>query len=387
MRSVLKALAIGGLAALALIFVMRGSASASTDATCAPAAGFVPQFCVNVPTGSSARRETTVALNPISSTRTDLRVEAGIPASEILRLATTLDGAADRVETVFGRSFTARPRVLVFATPDSFARGASELFGYSAETAHQAAAAYGGIVDQATLTVAVDWRAAGSDLPGLLAHELVHVMIRDIAGSSGELPAWFEEGLATVVQREDALPSDTDALVARSLVANRVVSLEDLRTLGDWHRGFQRVGRPQYAVAAAAVRDLQERVGTAGLVQVLAEVGAGDSFAGAYGALGHGSLETFTRDFDTPTTRGRAAVSAAQSPAGDVAWTLYSFTPATAVTVRISSAHGYDLTFTVTTDALGMYRGTFGSTATPGTYALTASSGALRADATIITAR
>jgi len=99
---------------------------------------------------------------------------------------------------------------------------------------------YGGVVDQGTLTIAVDWRAVGGDLSGLLAHELVHVMIRDITGRDAPLPAWFEEGLATVVQREDALAADTDALIAESLLSNGVVTLDQLATLRDWHRTFAR---------------------------------------------------------------------------------------------------------------------------------------------------
>ena len=188
-----KVAAVGGLALLALVFVWRGGAAASSDASCAPTSGFVVQFCVNVPSGPAARRDTTVPLYAVATATTDLRVEAGIPANEIVRVAIALDNAALRVERVFGRHFSERPRVLLFATPASFARGAEEIFDYSPETALLAANSYGGIVDQATLTIAVDWRAVGGGLSGLLAHELVHVMIRDITGRDARLPAWFEE--------------------------------------------------------------------------------------------------------------------------------------------------------------------------------------------------
>src|SRR6266849_6097073 len=156
MKSWTKVVAATGLAVLALVFVWRGGAAASSEATCAPTGGFVVQFCVNVPSGQAVRRNTTVPLYAVATTRTDLRVEAGIPSTEILRVATALDNAAERVERVFGRPFSERPRVLLFATPASFARGAKELFDYSPETALLAARSYGGIVDQATLTIAVD---------------------------------------------------------------------------------------------------------------------------------------------------------------------------------------------------------------------------------------
>ena len=383
MKVWLKVLVALALAVLALVFVWRSGAAASSDATCAPTAGFVVQFCVNVPGGPSVRRDTTVPLYAVATTRTDLRVEAGIPASEILRVASALDNATQRVERVFGRPFSERPRVLLFATPASFARGAEEIFNYSKETAVLAADSYGGIVDQASLTIAVNWRAVGGDLSGLLAHELVHVMVRDIAGRDAHLPAWFEEGFATVIQREDALAADTDALVAQSLRANGVVRLSELQTLADWHRTFARVGLPQYAVAALAVRAMEARVGQEGLVTALVAVGGGASFEDAYAALGTGALTTFVATFDAATGEGPAiAVTETASASGDRGWTLYSFPPNSVVRVQISGVtNGYDLAFTVTADDRGIFRGSFGSTAAVGAYTIAATSGALEASA------
>ena len=389
MKVWMKAVAIGGLAVLALLFVWRGGAAASSDASCAPTSGFVVQFCVNVPSGPAVRRDTTVPLHAVATTRTDLRVEAGIPATEILRVATVVDDAALRVERVFGRPFSERPRVLLFATPASFARGAEEIFDYSPETALLAANSYGGIVDQATLTIAVDWRAVGGDLPGVLAHELVHVMVRDIVGRDARLPAWFDEGFATIIQREDSLADDTDALLAQSLRANGVVKLDQLGTLVDWHRTFARVGRPQYAVAALAVRGMEARVGQEGLVEALVAVGGGASFETAYAALGSGTLETFVERFDAAQDdRGQIAVTQTSNGTGDHGWTLYAFPPNSVVRVRISGvSNGYELAFTVTADDRGMFRGSFGSTAAAGAYTIAATSGALHASAQIANQR
>jgi len=389
MKVWMKVVAALALAVLALVFVWRSGAAASNDASCAPTNGFVVQFCVNVPSGQTVRRDTTVPLYAVASMRTDLRVEAGIPASEIVRVANTLDNAAQRVERVFGRPFSQRPRVLLFATPASFARGAEEIFDYSPETALLAANSYGGMVDQATLTIAVDWHAVGGDVSGLLAHELVHVMVRDITGRDARLPAWFEEGFATVIQREDALAADTDALMAQSLRANGVVTLEQLETLPDWHRTFARVGRPQYAVAALAVRAMDARVGQGGLVTALVAVGAGASFEDAYAALGTGALETFVASFDAVKEDGaEIAVTETSNASGDRGWTLYAFPPNSVVRVHISGvSNGYDLVFTVTADDRGMFRGSFGSTATAGAYTIAATSGALHASAEIANTR
>jgi hypothetical protein len=385
----MKLAVTGAVAVLALVFAWRSGAAASSDATCAPTSGFVVQFCVNVPSGSVAvRRDTTVPLNSVNTARTDLRVEAGIPATEIVRVANALDETALRVERVFGRPFSERPRVLLFATPASFAKGAEEIFDYSPETARLAADSYGGIVDQATLTIAVDWRAVGGDLSGLLAHELVHVMIRDISGRDARLPAWFEEGFATTIQREDALAADTDALLARSLRANGVVRLDQLATLPDWHRSFARVGRPQYALAALAVRAMEARVGLTGFVTALAGVGAGATFEDAYAALGTGTLSAFVTSFDSAEAKAEIAVTETVNASGDHGWTLYAFPPNSIVRVRITGVgNGYDLGFTVTADGQGMFRGSFGSTAAAGVYTIAATSGALHASAEIANTR
>src|ERR1700737_1321911 len=106
MKLWMRAVAVAGLAGCAVVFVWRGGAAASTEATCAPTTGFVLQFCVNVPGGQVARRDTTVPLYAVTTLGTDLRVEAGIPVTESLRVAGAVDDAALRVECIFGRSFS-----------------------------------------------------------------------------------------------------------------------------------------------------------------------------------------------------------------------------------------------------------------------------------------
>jgi hypothetical protein len=213
-------------------------------------------------------------------------------------------------------------------------------------------------------------------------------MIRDIIGKDAQVPAWFEEGFATVIQREDSLAADTDGLAARSLRANGAVLLAQLETISDWHRTFARVGRPQYAVAALAVRTMEDGVGQDGLVAALIDVGAGASFEDAYAALGSGSLATFVATFDAvKAAEAQIAVTATAGTNGDFGWTLYSFSPNSEVRVHISgAANGYDLVFTVMSDQRGMFRGSFGSTALAGEYTIAATSGALHASAQIVNA-
>src|SRR5882762_8621557 len=192
MKSFLTVAGVATLAFLALAFVFRGEANASEGPTCAPTTGFIPQFCVNVPLGTSARRETTVPLSTVLTARADVRVESGVPAREVIRLAATVDNAIARVQGVFDRPFTSKPRILVFSSRASFARGTQDLFGYSPETAATVAATYGGVFDAQTRTIAVGWQSTtAANLPGLLAHELTHLATREIVGQDAVLPAWF----------------------------------------------------------------------------------------------------------------------------------------------------------------------------------------------------
>ena len=174
--------------------------------------------------------------------------------------------------------------------------------------------------------------------------------------------AWFEEGFATVIQREDALAADTDALVARSLRANGVVTLEQLATLPDWHRTFARVGRPQYAFAALAVARWRRGWGRGASSGRWSPSGAVRASRTRTRRSGTGRLEAFVASFDAVTEDGaEIAVSETSNASGDREWTLYAFPPNSVVRVRISGvSNGYDLAFMVTADDQGMFRGSLG---------------------------
>ncbi len=387
MKILLKVTGVGALALLALVFAFRSSASANDGPTCAPTTGFIPQFCINVPVGTSVRRETTVPLSTVLTVRADVRVESGIPAPEVVRLATSVDGAIARIEQVFDRPFTAKPRILVFATRASFARATQDLFGYSPETAASVAASYGGVFDAQTLTIAVSWQSTpGANLSSLLAHELTHLATREIVGQSATLPAWFEEGLAAKIQA-GATGIDADArLAARSLLANAPHTLDTVTTLAEWHKVYAKVGVGLYAVSAEVVNGIETQIGHGAMFAMLAEVGSGARFEDAYRAHAGEGLDEFVARFTsdlalTPT----AQVSTMLDGSGNLSWTLGAFAPNSDVRIAITG-RSYELAFTVRTDGTGMYRGTFGSTAALGIYTLTAQSATAHATATIDTA-
>ncbi|MDP9281095.1 MAG: hypothetical protein M3P38_03235 [Chloroflexota bacterium] len=387
MKNLLKIAGVGTLALLALVFVFRAQASANDGPFCAPTTGFVPQFCVNVPVGTSVRHETTVPLSTVLTTRADVRVESGIPAPEVVRLASAVDSAISRIEQVSGRPFSTKPRILVFATRASFARGTQDLFGYSPETAANVATSYGGVFDPQTLTIAVSWQStAGSNLSRLLAHELTHLATREIVGPDAVVPAWFEEGLAAEIEAGDA-GIDTDAqLAARSLLANAPRTLDTIATLADWHREYAKLGTALYAVSAEAVGALEAQIGRGAMFDLLTEVGRGARFEDAYRAHAGEDLDGFLArltggDAFQPTV----AVGTAPDTAGNLRWTLSGFAPDSDVRITISGS-GYDLAYMVRTDGIGMYRGSFGATAAAGSYTVTAQTTSIHAMGTIDTA-
>ena len=386
MKDLLKIAAVGTLALLALVLVFQRQASANDGPTCAPTTGLIPQFCVNMPVGQSVRRETDIPLSTVLTARADVRVEPGVPATEVIRLATNVDSGIARVEMVFGRQFTTKPRILVFATRASFIRGTQDLFGYSPETAANVAVSYGGVFDAETLTIAVNWQAAASaNLPSLVAHELTHLATRELVGRTAVLPAWFEEGLAAEIEAGDTGISAGAQAAARSLIANAPGTLDTITTLSEWHRAYADIGPALYAVSAEAVRAIEARIGKSAMFSLLAEVGAGARFEDAYQARSGETLaelvSRFTSDLALHPT---VIIATVPDEAGSFAWTLSAFAPNSDVKVRITGTR-YDLEYTVRTDSIGLYRGSFGSTAAPGAYTLTASTAEQHATATIDT--
>lgn len=384
MKRLLWPCALGLLGALALLVALRGEAAAGTAGGCAPTEDFVPAFCVNVPT-AAARRETTVPMTSLPSQRADVRVEAGITAADAAEITASVDRSIARVETALGSGFGARPRVLIFATSTTFATGAAELFSYSRETAAYVAGTYGGIFDRPTATIAVNWSAAGGARMGAaIEHELVHLMVRELTAGNA-IPVWLEEGIATVLEQESApgaVATEDEQLAGLAVAASGATSLEDLETLADWHRAYARIGRPLYAFSANAVRSVTARIGFAGLARVLGAVGRGERFDEAYRTLTGEAPAALSLRLAADAVPA-IAVGEAQDARGDRPFTVFAAVARAEVTVTISGTNGYRVSFTVRTDGLGLYRGSFGSTAAPGTYTVWAAGAA----ATIVTTR
>jgi hypothetical protein len=370
---------LAGLAAIALLVIFRGDAAASDDARdCVPTETFVPAFCLNVPT-SAVRHDTTVPLVSLPTERADVHVETTVPALDAVALATGVDRSVERLDTLFGHTYSLKPRILVFGTSASFAQGVRELFGYSKATAEQVAASYGGIFDRPTLTIAINWSASSRGrMNAAIAHELTHLMIRDI--TRGEpVPTWLDEGLATLVEEDaadGAISVGDEELSGRALAASGAAELAGLDALRDWHAAYAGFGRPLYAYAANAVRAMQSRIGWDRTLAVLADVGRGTRFDAAYLAAAGESVAGLQTRLESLSGPAIAATSA--DAAGIVRYTLFAARANAFVDITITGQNGYALTFTVRTDGAGMYRGTFGLTAAPGTYTVSGAGASAR---------
>jgi tetratricopeptide (TPR) repeat protein len=111
------------------------------------------------------------------------------------------------------------------------------------------------------------------ELDRVLSHEFVHAVVAMLGGRT--VPAWVNEGLATVLEPEG--PEDVEAALARTNVRPELSKL---------HRSFvglsTRDAEIAYASAARAVRRLIEQRGMAALVALLKDLARGAQFASAF---------------------------------------------------------------------------------------------------------
>lgn len=110
----------------------------------------------------------------------------------------------------------------------------------------------------------------------VVVHEVAHVLIARAAGR-GELPRWFNEGLAIYISRPWRFADHTR--ITRALLSRRRATLQDLDAAFYRDRA---VTAHAYALAAAFVHDLLRVHGEAAAAHLLERVRAGDPFAVAF---------------------------------------------------------------------------------------------------------
>lgn len=351
------------------------------------AAKEAPTFCLSLSpgTGSAAlEREVALALlrqrigegvRRMGAAPPDLWIEDGVPAATAEQLRSILQEDMATVRAYFGRDFERSPAVFVFVTRGSFAAALESYFGYARPVSARLAAQSGGLLVTGLDAIVINAEnvAIGRTIT-ILRHELTHVLLHGLAGDTS-MPAWLDEGLATLVERATEAPDERERLVAFSVAADRRVSLDTLADGGEWLTRNEMLNGHAYGIAAGAAELLLGRIGPGGLVPLLESLGRGVPLADAYAARSSESLAAFVAAFPAralAASCGRGIVSATPGADGLTIYSLYGFPAGSAVSVTVDRATTH-LAFSVTTDAAGTYAGTLGGTMAAGRYRVRAS--------------
>ncbi len=350
------------------------------DACTQLARGDAPEFCLAPPSGSTStrvlQREVALALlrqrlgtdfRRVGGGGVDLWTETTLSPAIADSIYATLVEDAAAVRVFFGRDLGDPPAVLLFTSRQSFAAALEHQFGFSADTAALLARQTGGVTLAGIDAVAINGEsvlAAGRST--IFRHELAHVAIHRLSGSA--VPAWLDEGLATVIEERD--PLGVDRATALSILANDPGALTIFGDDRPWLEINTELGGHAYGVAAEAARAIDARIGRSGLVAMLDRIGSGTPPQAAIeDAIGE-PLARFAVSLP-----GRALGACKQGlfasparPDGLRIWFAYGFRPQSSVAVAVEGPGHY--AFRVVTDRYGVYTATLGTPMPSGTYVL-----------------
>ncbi|MGH2471854.1 MAG: EAL domain-containing protein [Candidatus Limnocylindria bacterium] len=321
---------------------------------------------VTVRTGIALRCERTGAA--------DIYTEESVAPAIRDGLARAVERDVAKLEQDFGRAFANRPSFYAFATRNSFAFGLQELFGVRGPDAGLLAVANGGMTLPRQGAIVINLQNVPKDKDfTIVRHELTHALVHETIGVDTALPAWFDEGLATLMERDGgATAGARSSAVALSILSAGKTTLGDLEQQAEWAQRNAALDGQAYSVAAEAVRLLEQRVSHEGLIRILHAMGGGSTFAAAYVDEAGESIADFERAFPARLAADQSEARIVQTPRPDgVLWTISGFTPETIVTVAIDG-DAYHLEFQIRTDKYGMHQGSFGETAPKGDYTLKA---------------
>lgn len=351
------------------------------DACAQLASSDAPGFCLAPPGGSLSARalQRQVALvllrqrlgsdfRRAGTGAVDLWTETSMSAAVADSIDATLLQDAAAVQGFFSRPFSDPPAVFLFTSRQSFASALERQFGFSAETAGFLSRQTGGITLAGIDAVAINGESVlNAGRTTIFRHELTHVAVHRLAGD--DVPAWLDEGLATVVEERD--PYGIDRASALSILGNDPGALTIFGSERSWLQNNTDLGGHAYGVVAEAVRVLDGRIGRAGLVAMLERIGAGTPPAGAIeDAIGE-SLAQFVIALPGRALgdcRQDVFVSAARAD-GLRIWYAYGFRPQNSVAVTVDG-QGQQYAFRAVTDRYGVYTGTVGTPMPSGSYVL-----------------
>jgi hypothetical protein len=126
--------------------------------------------------------------------------------------------------------------------------------------------------------------------PGEVAHEWSHLELvaRLAGGARRPIPAWFHEGLATVVGE---IPRHSEAVYQEAVSSGfPIPPISDLITGAQWGAAFAKYPNPKglnivYSTAGHEVRAWFQRVGRQGLMTLFERIKSGEDFGAVYADL------------------------------------------------------------------------------------------------------
>jgi hypothetical protein len=318
--------------------------------------------------------------------RATLHVEASVSESDGTRIADAVARDVAASETWLGASFEKAPQVYVFGSRASFAFALQRGFGQRATDAAALATANGGVAFPGQNAIVVNWENIRGDTNvSITRHELTHVLVHQLAGVNTELPAWFDEGVATLAERQvapDPARDARDASATMNMLRTGQTTLQELSASREWTMRNATLDGRAYTFAAAGVSVLQESLGTGGLQTLLAR--AHDAgFATAFGEATGGSTSDFSLAFPARFGVHQGGLQIAQTPSGDKVRWVVSGVPASA-SLRVNiSGQDYQLSFEALADRDGAYTAIFGGTAPAGDYTINVVGGGGSASAVV----
>ena len=329
-----------------------------------------------------------LAMTPASVDGARVLAEASIPADDVARISAALDRDLAATQGMLGTTFDRPPTVYVLATRTSFAYAVQRGFGQSATEAGALAAGNGGVAFPRQSAVVVNWEAVRGDTSlSLLRHELTHVLVHQIAGFGTDMPAWFDEGLATLAERETSADALSDARAASStlaLLSQGRASLGALASPRDWMIRNAEIDGRAYSVAAEAVDLLRQSGGTDAL-RTLLERSRVAGFGEAFGAVRGESVSDFVNAFPARfATQHEAPVITQRPDGGGVRWSVSGVRADTPIKITIDGTD-YHLEFDARADRDGVYSAVFGKTVKAGEYSVTVFTRGSRASTTLRT--
>jgi EAL domain-containing protein (putative c-di-GMP-specific phosphodiesterase class I) len=351
----------------------KAAASGGGQQTPALVKGVLPTSCtLDIPTVTA---RTGIALRCDRTAVADIYTEDSVTPAVRDALAKAVERDVATLQQEFGHTFAGRPAVYAFATRNSFAFGLQEIFGVRGPDAGLLAVANGGITLPRQGAIVINLQNVPNDKDfAIVRHELTHALVHETIGVDATLPAWFDEGLATLEERAGSATSGArSSAVALSVLTAGKTTLGDLEQGTQWVQQNAALDGQAYSVAAEAVRLLEQRVSHDGVTRIFQEMRAGSTFAAAYASEAGESIGDFERSFPSRLAEEQSEARIVQTQRSDgVLWTLSGFTPESVVTVTIDG-DGYHLDYEIRTDKYGMHQGSFGGTAPKGEYTIRAS--------------